>query len=50
MLRRTVYVGSLMAAGALIDELTYFLLTRHPLHLADRGVRLLDRVRDAARL
>lgn len=45
MLRRTVYAGSLLAVGALLDELAYAVLTHWPLHLRDRGVRLLDRLR-----
>lgn len=49
-MRRTVYVGSLLAVGALLDELAFFVLSRHPLHLADRGVRVLDRARNAVRL
>lgn len=42
MLRRTVYGASLIAAGALIDELAFYVLSRHPLHLVRR-------LRDAAR-
>lgn len=45
MFRRTVYAGSLLAVGALLDELAYTLVARWPLHLRDRGVRLLDRLR-----
>lgn len=44
MLRRTFYAGSLLAVGALLDELLYATLVRHPLHLRDRGVRWLDRL------
>jgi len=32
MFRRTVYVGSLVAVGALLDELAYWALSRHLLH------------------
>lgn len=45
MLRRTVYGASLIAVGALLDELAYTFLVRHPLHLTARGVRLIDRLR-----
>ena len=38
-MRRTVYVGSLLAAGALLDELAYWVLSRH----------VIDRLRNAAR-
>jgi hypothetical protein len=38
-MRRTVYVGSLLAVGVLLDELAYWALTRH---VIDRGIRWLD--------
>lgn len=38
-MRRVVYVGSLMAVGALLDELTYWVVTHHGI---DRAVRWLD--------
>lgn len=44
MLRRTIYPAALIATGALLDELLYATLVRHPLHLRDRGVRWLDRL------
>jgi len=46
MHRRTVYAGSLLAAGALLDELAYAVLSRWPLHVVDRVVRGLDRLRN----
>lgn len=38
-MRRTVYVGSLLAAGALLDELTYWIVMHHGV---DRAIRWLD--------
>lgn len=45
-MRRTVYVGSLLAAGALLDELAYYALTHH---VIDRSIRGLNWLRDHAR-
>lgn len=41
-MRRAVYIGSLLAAGALLDELAFFILSRQPLRLGAK-------IRDAAR-
>lgn len=49
MHRRYIYASSLIGVGVLLDELAYFIASRRPLHLADRGVRVFNRVRDAAR-
>lgn len=47
--RRTVYAGSLVAVGALLDELVFYVLSKHPPHLTDRSVRFIDALRDRAR-
>lgn len=50
MFRRTVYGTSAIAAAGLIGTLVWNLLDRHPIHAADRGVRLIDTIRGALRL
>lgn len=50
MFRRTVYATSAAGAALLLGTLVWNLLDRHPLHLGDRGVRVIDHLRDLARM
>lgn len=46
-MRRYVYFSSAIAAGVLLDELAYWAVSR--IHGLGRGVRVMDRLRAAAR-